>query len=235
MAATTTRRKSTVRLPQEQRISDIMAAARQVIAEKGYENTLMSEIAERVGVVEGTLYRYFESKRDLMTKVADAWFEEVLESDTELPRIHGTRERLRYLVWRALMSIRCQPALSRFMLLEVRQNPAYRHSRSFELNKRLTAEISLLCAQAIDRGEFRGDVSVPILRDMIFGCIEHRTWSFLRGEGDFDIDAVADGIANVVYRGMATVSDVDKGDLEGVVERLEKVAAILESKGSGKR
>lgn len=234
MAATTIRKKGTVRLPQEQRISDIMAAARQVIAEKGYENTLMSEIAERVGVVEGTLYRYFDSKRDLMTKVADAWFEEVLESDTELPRIQGTRERLRYLIWRALMSIRRQPALSRFMLLEVRQNPEYRHSRSFELNKRLTAEISLLCGQAIERGEFRDDVSVPILRDMIFGCIEHRTWSFLRGEGDFDIDAVADGIANVVYRGMSAVADTGKSDLENVVERLEKVAGVLEGKDGPK-
>ncbi|MCB1475763.1 MAG: TetR/AcrR family transcriptional regulator [Rhodobiaceae bacterium] len=235
MATVTTRKKGTVRLPQEQRVSDIMAAARQVISEKGYENTLMSEIAERAGVVEGTLYRYFDSKRDLMTKVADAWFEEVLESDTELPRIQGTRERLRYLIWRALMSIRRQPAMSRFMLLEVRQNPDYRHTRSFELNKRMTAEISLLCGQAIERGEFRRDVSVPILRDLIFGCIEHRTWSFLRGEGDFDIDEVADGIANVIYRGMAAVDRASKSEIENVVERLEKVAEKLEERAGGKR
>ena len=66
------------------------------------------------------------------------------------------------------------------------------------------AEISDLCQQAIANGEFHKDVSVPLLRDMIFGCIEHRTWSFRRGEGDFSADEVADGIANVVYRGMAT-------------------------------
>lgn len=228
MAVTNPRKRSAVRLPQEQRVSDIMAAARRVIAEKGYENTLMSEIAERAGVVEGTLYRYFENKRDLMTRVADAWFEEVLEKDTELPLIHGTWNRLRYLIWRALMSIRRQPVLSRFMLLEVRQHPDYRQTRSFELNKRLTAEISQLCSSAIASGEFRDDVSVPLLRDMIFGCIEHRTWSFLRGEGDFDMDAVADGIATVVYRGMLASPAADKDDLNRVAERLERVAERLE-------
>lgn len=216
-----------VRLPQEQRISDIMAVARQVIAEKGYENLLMSEVAERVGVAEGTLYRYFDNKRDLLNKVADDWFAEVLEGDIELSGIRGTWNRLRYLIWRALMTIRRQPALSRYMLLEVRQHPAYRETRSFELNRRLTSQIAELCIEARASGEFRDDISVALIRDMIFGCIEHRTWSFLRGEGDFAIDEVADGIATLIYRGMAASAGEAPGELERVVRRLEAVAERL--------
>ena len=63
-------RRTSVRLSQERRVADIMSAARRVIAERGYENALMSEIAEQAGIVEGSLYRYFENKRDLLTKVA---------------------------------------------------------------------------------------------------------------------------------------------------------------------
>ena len=37
---------------------------------------------------------------------------------------------------------------------------------------------------------------------MIYGCIEHRTWAFLRNEGDFDTDATADGIADMVFGGL---------------------------------
>jgi AcrR family transcriptional regulator len=233
MPAVKPQRRSSVRLSQERRVSDIMAAARAVIAEKGYENALMSEIAARAGIVEGSLYRYFENRRDLLIKVADDWFEEVLATDSGVASIHGTSNKLRHLIWRALATIRSQPALSRFMLLELRPDPNYRASRSFMLNRRFTAEVSQICTDAIRAGEFRGDVSVSLLRDMVFGCIEHATWKFLRGEGDFSADEVADGIATVIYRGMSTgstppVTTEAPPELHGLVQRLEKTTASLE-------
>jgi AcrR family transcriptional regulator len=205
-----------------------MAAARQVIAERGYENALMSEIADRAGIVEGTLYRYFENKRDLLTKVVDDWFEEVLSSDSNLTSIRGTWNRLRHLTWRALQAIRSQPALSRYMLLEIRRDPDYRHTRSFKLNRRFTAEVSEVFESAVASGEFRSDVSPALLRDMVFGCIEHSTWKFLRGEGDFAIDEVADGIATVIMRGMTAETDPAPGRLQEVAARLEKATVDLE-------
>jgi AcrR family transcriptional regulator len=221
-------RRASVRLPQERRVADIMAAARQVIAERGYENALMSEIADRAGIVEGTLYRYFENKRDLLTKVVDDWFEEVLSSDSNLTSIRGTWNRLRHLTWRALQAIRSQPALSRYMLLEIRRDPDYRHTRSFKLNRRFTAEVSEVFESAVASGEFRSDVSPALLRDMVFGCIEHSTWKFLRGEGDFAIDEVADGIATVIMRGMTAETDPAPGRLQEVAARLEKATVDLE-------
>jgi TetR/AcrR family transcriptional regulator, fatty acid metabolism regulator protein len=221
-------RRPSVRLPQERRVADIMAAARQVIAERGYENALMSEIADRAGIVEGSLYRYFDNKRDLLTKVVDDWFEEVLSSDSNLASIRGTWNRLRHLTWRALQAIRSQPALSRYMLLEIRRDPDYRHTRSFKLNRRFTAEVSEVFESAIAAGEFRSDVSPALLRDMVFGCIEHSTWKFLRGEGDFAIDEVADGIATVIMRGMTAEPARGPDQLNEVAARLEKATVGLE-------
>jgi hypothetical protein len=63
---------------------------------------------------------------------------------------------------------------------------------------------------------------------MIFGCIEHQTWSFLRREGDFKIDEVADSIVNVVYRGMAAAPVAGDDRFERALDRLEKAAAGLE-------
>jgi TetR/AcrR family fatty acid metabolism transcriptional regulator len=205
-----------------------MSAARRVIADRGYENALMSEIAEQAGIVEGSLYRYFENKRDLLTKVVDDWFEEVLSTDSGLASIRGTWNRLRHLTWRALMAIRSQPALSRYMLLEIRRDPDYRLSRSFKLNRRFTAEVSEVFESAMAAGEFRRDVPVSLLRDMVFGCIEHSTWKFLRGEGDFAVDGVADGIATLIVRGMATESPRSVDKLDEVAARLEKAAANME-------
>jgi TetR/AcrR family fatty acid metabolism transcriptional regulator len=222
-------RRTSVRLSQERRVADIMSAARRVIAEKGYENALMSEIAEQAGIVEGSLYRYFENKRDLLTKVVDDWFEEVLSTDSGLASIRGTWNRLRHLTWRALMAIRSQPALSRYMLLEIRRDPDYRLSRSFKLNRRFTAEVSEVFESAMASGEFRRDVPISLLRDMVFGCIEHSTWKFLRGEGDFAIDEVADGIATLIVRGMAAEQPRSDGKLDEIAVRLEKAAADMEA------
>ena len=56
--AATKARRQVNRLPPEKRISDIMLAARQVFTERGYDEALISEIADRAGVVEGSIYRF---------------------------------------------------------------------------------------------------------------------------------------------------------------------------------
>jgi TetR/AcrR family fatty acid metabolism transcriptional regulator len=228
VASVKSARRATRRLPQDRRVADILDAARAVIREKGYEQTAMAEIAQRAGVVEGTLYRYFESRRALLIRVADDWFSEALSDDTDISGISGTRDRLRYLIWRALRITRSEPALSRFVLTEVRPTSDYRESHFFAVNRRFTGEVRALCRAAIASGEFRADVSDALVRDLVFGGLEHQTWAFLRGEGDFDTAAVADGIADVIYRGMCAVPTAPSG-LDDVVARMERVAARLEA------
>lgn len=223
-------RKTATRLSIDARAADILAAARLVIAEKGYEKILLSDIAAQAGIVEGTIYRYFKNKRDLLEKVAEGWFGEQLSEPSHLESIDGTLNKLRHLAWRTLSIIRREPVLSRFMLMELRPDPAYRSGPFFELNRRFTREMMLVCEGAVASGEFRDDVSPPLLRDMLYGCIEHRTWAFLRGEGDFQIDEVADGVARIIYRGMVQDYRPDAQTVETVVARLERVASSLEKR-----
>lgn len=44
----------------------ILSAAREVFSQKGFAKATTAEIARRAGVSEGTIYNYFESKRDLL-------------------------------------------------------------------------------------------------------------------------------------------------------------------------
>ncbi|MEA2680154.1 MAG: TetR/AcrR family transcriptional regulator, fatty acid metabolism regulator protein [Candidatus Binataceae bacterium] len=214
------------RLAYDERLTAILAAARNVLADKGYEKTVIADIAREAGIVEGTIYRYFKNKRDLLVKVAEIWFAEKLTEDSHLASIPGTRNKLRHLAVRTLSIIRSDPVLSRFLLIELRPDPSYRTSPFFELNRRFTHEIVEVCRHAIDRGEFRPDVSATLLRDMFFGCIEHRTWAFLRGEGDFSVEKVADGVADVIYRGMAA-SSREPSDLDAMAARVERIETLL--------
>lgn len=219
------------RLPPEKRIADIMAAAREVFTERGYNDALISEIAERAGVVEGSIYRFFVNKRDLLVRVVEHWYEQMLAtSEEQFSAVEGTRNRMRYIIHEHLMSIRREPGLSRLVLQELRADPDYRATRLFKLNQSYTQRLVDVVRAAMNTGEFRADVSPSLVRDMVYGGIEHRTWSYLRNEKDFDVGATAESITDMIYRALAaapeTAPDADR--LGEAAARIEKAADRLE-------
>lgn len=228
MAPRSALKRQVNRLPPERRIADIMAAAKEVFTEKGYNDALISDIADRAGVVDGSIYRFFANKRELLVRVVEIWFENLLCEDAEqFSAVRGTWNQIRFLVYHHLMSIRRDPALSRLMFLEIRPSPDYRTSRLFELNRAYTHRLVEVVKAGIASGELKPDSSPALVRDMIFGCIEHRTWAFLRQEGDFDPVATADAITNLIYSGLvAAPPPSPSGDL---ISRLEAATVRLET------
>lgn len=55
----------------EARRAQILMGAAQVFAEKGYHQATTKEIAKAAGVSEGTIYNYFQNKRDLLVAMID--------------------------------------------------------------------------------------------------------------------------------------------------------------------
>src|ERR1700689_5614078 len=95
------KKKRHSRLPREQRMQEIMQVAAQVFRGKGYSEALTAQIAARAGVVEGTIYRYFPGKRELLIRVVEQWYERILaDYDQQLKRLQGTRPRLGFMYWR---------------------------------------------------------------------------------------------------------------------------------------
>ncbi len=221
-------RRQIYRLPRAQRVADIMLTARAVFREKGYNDAVIAEIADRVGVVEGTIYRYFTGKRELLIKVVEHWYEEMLtDYDRQLHGIRGTWNRLRFMVWRHLTVIHNDPAMCRLIFNELRSGPEYRETAVFELNREYTNRTLAIVQDAMDSGEFRAGIPLRVVRDMIYGGVEHHTWSYLRGEGDFSPEEVADAITDIIYRGLVRSGvAIDRG--EEAIRRLEEVAERLE-------
>lgn len=220
-------RKPATRLAREQRVGDILVAAREVFCRKGYDNAAVSEIAARMGVVEGTVYKYFDSKRELLLKVLEHWYEEMFgDYERDLAGVRGPRQRLRLLVWRHLRSVRESPLLCRLMFREVRTEQDYHGSQLHALNRRYTQLLVDVLREGVAAGEFRGDVPLPLLRDLIYGGIEHHTWNFICGRGGLDIDRVADQITAIVCDGIA-LQRADP-DLLSQTRRLSKIADRME-------
>lgn len=203
MPSRSPKKKTITRLTPDLRIADIIATTRQIIQEKGYESVLTTEVASRCGISEATIFKYFPTKRDLLRTVTEQWFGEVLD------HIEGTDNqalpiaaRLRQVIWESLSIIRHERTLSRYILMELRADPTYKSMHVYQLNRRYTSRVISVLKDAVQSGEFRADVSLAVIRNMIFGSIEHTTWAYLRGEGDFDVDEAADQIAGVISRGL---------------------------------
>jgi AcrR family transcriptional regulator len=59
----------------EERKGQIMNAAEDVFAQKGFSNARMDDIAEETGLSKGTLYLYYKSKDDLIIAILDRIFQ----------------------------------------------------------------------------------------------------------------------------------------------------------------
>ena len=78
------------------RAAEILEAARDVFLEKGFDRSSVSEIASKVGVVEGLVYTYYPSKRDLLNAVLRGMYEPLIaDLEDKFSRLHGVRSRMR--------------------------------------------------------------------------------------------------------------------------------------------
>ena len=152
---------------------------------------------------------------------------------------------MRHLIRHSLGVVRREPALTRFVLTELRADPHYRSTQVYALNRRFTSSVINLVKDGIARGVFRPDASPSLVRDMIFGGIEHRTWNFLRGQGDFSVDEVADSIADLVFHGLARRPAPDpqtvaaalaelRAKTRAIDETLDALQQMLDTTGSKK-
>lgn len=82
----------------EKRQASILNAAAEIFARKGYQRATMREIADAAGVAPGTIYLYFDDKRDLLLKIAEQL---VALMPKEVPQI-ATLEEVRTFVQAAM-------------------------------------------------------------------------------------------------------------------------------------
>ncbi len=60
-----------------ERRKTILDAAKRVFAKRGYHDTNISHICEGLGIARGTLYQYFQSKRDVFAAIVEETLERV--------------------------------------------------------------------------------------------------------------------------------------------------------------
>lgn len=79
----------TQRKPREERWTELVQTATQVFYEKGYDAASLQDIADRLGILKGSLYYYIQSKEDLLFSVISSVHAEGLAKITAAAATEG--------------------------------------------------------------------------------------------------------------------------------------------------
>jgi len=186
------------------RYEAILGAATRVFAEKGYSTASITEIAQAADISDGLIYKYFANKRDLLEHVLTSFYERTI-SDLEAKVATGRsfEERLYILVSGHLRTFIADTDLCRLFISEVRTASDYRGSAIQQLNRRYTSVLIDIVDQGIADGEVRSDVDPRLVRDMLFGAIEHSSWRHINGSRPLDFERLAKSMTDVLLGGLS--------------------------------
>jgi AcrR family transcriptional regulator len=141
------------------RPGEIVRAALDVFAEKGFAAARMEEIARRAGVTKGTVYLYFPSKDDLFRAVVHETIVPAVESGERLVAgFEGSAaELIRELVtaWWQRHGGTAQACLGKLVAAEAANFPALARFYMDEVVLRSRALLEGAIRRGIERGEFR--------------------------------------------------------------------------------
>jgi len=190
----------------EQRVRDILRAGRDVFAEKGYERATTTEIAQRLGVSEATVFTYFHGKRELCVRVITDWYDEIIAAiEAGLPREQPARVQLDWFVRTHLRLFLIQGTGMCALVLSEGRSKGQDFSDVLQpLQRRYTAPLMDLLARGQASGEFRGDLPLRLLRPLVLGPMEHILWEAVAQGGEasgkpIDIEATAAAVSAMLW------------------------------------
>lgn len=205
------------------RRAEILAAAREVFSARPFDEASISEIAARAHCVEGTIYTYFRGKRDLCDAVLAEFYDRLIEDIApRFESIHGTADRLRFLIARHLRIAVDDPGIARMIRSESRETTAYFGSTLHALNRRYSRFLLRTIADGVARGDLRADLDQAMARDLVFGGLEHASWNAWGRQRAIDPVRTAEAIVSMLLGGWAAPKPAAEiEDLQRRVERLE--------------
>lgn len=225
-----TRRRTPTRAKSEQRVRDILRISRDVFAERGYERATTTEIAQRLGVSEATVFTYFRGKRELCLHVLSDWYDEIIAAiEQGLPREVSIRAQLRFIVHTHLRLFLIHgTGLCALVLSEGRSKGQELGEGFLPLQRRYTAPLMDLLARGQAAGQIRTDVPLRLLRSMVFGPMEHILWEVVASQRPIDIDATTDTLDALLWSALQA-PDSELVALRGL--RADVAAALGRAEG----
>ncbi len=181
----------------------IIQAAIEVFSKSSFQNSSISEIAQRANVAEGTIYQYFKNKEDLFFSIpVEKTKEFCRELDLHLEGISGAFNKIKKFVWYYLYFFGMNPEYGRILLLEMRVSKSFVRTKTYGSFKKSTSRILEIIREGQEEGVIRKDINIYILRQLILGILEHMVTRWLLKGEKYDLLENFKGVSDLVIHGI---------------------------------
>jgi AcrR family transcriptional regulator len=175
----------------------VLAAAAELLLDRGLPGVSMDAVAERAGVSKATIYRWWPTKETL---ALDMLYNEWAKVTPQTYESGSLRIDLLALLgaWSRLASGRPYGRVVAALLMEGRTDPAF----SAEYQRRLVEprrdQARAVFGHAVKRGEIPAETKVEVAIDLLYGPLYHR---LLHGHAPLD-DQFVDDLVELALRGI---------------------------------
>ncbi len=156
----------------------IINAAIEIFSEKGFESTRTREIADKAGIAEGTIFRYFPSKGAILEKMVPLLIKVVLpkiekpvRDILEEKKDSSVDEILSAIILDRLSILHKNKLFFKSVLPEVVHRPKLLQQLSDSIIPAVKGYVAQLLNAAQQRGEISQQVNADIMFNQLFGFI----------------------------------------------------------------
>lgn len=145
---------------------NILRASRRLFSQKGYEETMMEDIAVRAEVSRATIYNYFPNKESLLIGTADEVIERIRDSlNKELKDVESSEKKLKLVLDELITSSVEYLSLSR----RITYLNSEEDSPIFKTREDLAELFKELIIGVQEENGFHRDASVEDIVDVVMG------------------------------------------------------------------
>jgi len=142
-------------LPPPQTRDRILQSAQRLFARKGYEKTTTRDLAQAAGIAEGTLFRYFDTKKAILVEVAtQGWVELLTDLLMELSEM-ASDKAVAQVIRRRLGNLHQNADLMRVCFMEAQLHPELCDRIQAEIIVKMMDVTEAFVQTAMDRGVYR--------------------------------------------------------------------------------
>ncbi len=174
-----------------------IAAAVELFYDRGYENTTLDAVAERLGITKPFIYAYFASKGDLLAEICSRGIASALQAmDSVLVLELSPTGKLAELGRRFVTAVlESQKHIAIFAREEKNLSPAD-FKRISSMRRDFDRKLSALLAEGVKSGEFR--IADPRLAALAIGGMVSWAYVWYRPNGRLSLPELAEEMSRLL-------------------------------------
>ncbi|GAA4545081.1 TetR/AcrR family transcriptional regulator [Pseudonocardia xishanensis] len=190
------------------RRSAILSSAAELFAQQGVRSSTVRQIADRVGMLSGSLYHHFPSKDAIVREIVTSYLADLRERYSRVLAMNlAPRARLEQLIHASLLAAEAAPDAT---VVYQNEMSYIRGLPEFEEVKAATAEVQQTWLGAIEAGRADGSFRTDIEPRVFYRFLRDAVWlsvRWYRPEGSYTVDQLAEDCASLFLDGYAAFDD----------------------------